>query len=137
MRERGECTSQSMAFFNDAKPCKYTQYFLYSYTVLHYGKNSQPMKINALFPNVHISLQNTSNIEEIITRKLLLEDGQLIWYIQGRKQERRILKQPQMPLQSNGVYQNNLVALPNLYFLLTYTVGFGGKHGVRSAGCGK
>ena len=131
MRERGECTSQSMAFFNDEKLCKYTQYFIYSYTVVHYGKNSQPMKINALFPNVHISLQNTSNIEEIITRKLLLEDGQLIWYIQGRKQERRILKQPQMPLQSNGVYENNLVALPNLYFLLTYTVGFGGKRGVR------
>lgn len=86
------------------------------------------------------TLQNTSNIEEIITRKLLLEDGQLIWYIQGRKQERRILKQPQMPLQSNGVYQNNLIALPNLYFILTYTVGFGGKHGVRgveNAECGK
>jgi len=87
MRERGECTSQGMALFNDEKPCKYTQYFIYSYTVLHYGINSQHMKINALFPNVHISLQNTSNIEEIITRKLLLEDGQLIWYIQGSRSE--------------------------------------------------
>ena len=43
------------------KPCKHI-YILFIHTRLHYGKKSKYTYEHALFSNVHISFQNTSNL---------------------------------------------------------------------------